>query len=431
MGDGILTYFGYPRAHEDDAEQAVRAGLALIDALRRLQAPEPLKVRVGIDTGLVVVGDLIGSGESQERGIVGETPNLAARLQAVAAPNTVVISPKTHRLLAELFEYQDLGSIEVKGFAKPVHAYQVLRPSAVESRFEALHTTATPLVGRDEQIEILMRCWQQAKKGDGSVVLISGEPGIGKSRITQAIQDGLSTDLHTRLRYFCSAHHQDSALYPIIGQLERAAGFQRDETNEQRLIKLESLLARATNDWRGPVPLLAELLSIPTGQRYPALNLVPQKRKENTFNAFLAQLEGLAASQPVLMLFEDVHWMDPTSLELIALIVDRVAHLQVLLLITARPEFTPPWPDRTHITKLALTRFSRREGAALVELVTSGKALPEEVMNQILAHTDGVPLFVEELTKMVLESGLLEERSGNYVLERPLPPLANGRCHWS
>ena len=248
MGDGVLAYFGYPRAHEDDAERAVRAGLALIDAVRRISTQESLQVRIGVGTGLVVVGDLIGSGEAQERGIVGETPNLAARLQAAADPDTIVIDPMTHRLLADLFEYRDLGGIEVKGFAAPVQAYQVVRPSTVESRFEAMHATTTPLVGRDEETDLLMRRWQHAKDGDGSVVLIAGEPGIGKSRITQAILERLKDELHTRLRYFCSPHHQDSELYPITTQLERAAGFRRDDSVEQRLNKLEALLSQASND---------------------------------------------------------------------------------------------------------------------------------------------------------------------------------------
>jgi class 3 adenylate cyclase len=278
MGDGVLVYFGYPQAHEDDAERAVRTGLELVHAVGGLKAGVPLKTRVGIATGLVVVGDLVGSGEAQERGIVGETPNLAARLQAIAEPNTVVIAESTRNLLGDLFDFENLGAKNLKGITEAVRAWAALRASSVESRFEALRTATTPLVGRDEEIELLMRRWTQAKAGDGSVVLISGEPGIGKSRITDAVQERLSAEPHTRLRFFCSPHHQDSALYPAIAQLERAAGFRRDDTSEQRLEKLEAVLLQATNDINEIAPLLADLLSIPTGSRYPTVDLTPQKR---------------------------------------------------------------------------------------------------------------------------------------------------------
>jgi class 3 adenylate cyclase len=315
MGDGVLVYFGYPQAHEDDVERAVRAGLELIQAVGGLKSRTSLQTRVGIATGLVIVGDLIGSGEAQERGIVGETPNLAARLQAGATPGSIAIDPTTRRLLGGLFEFRDLGAIEAKGFDNRVQAYEVVRPSMVESRFEALRTATTPLVGRDEEVELLLRRWEQAKRGDGCVVLISGEPGIGKSRVTETIVERLGGEPHTRLRYFCSPHHKDSALYPSIAQLERAAGFRREDTAEQRLPKLEAVLAQGTNDLNEAVPLLAALLSIPTRDRYQPLQLTPQKRKEKTLHALMAQLEGLASRRPVLMVWEDVHWSDPTTCE--------------------------------------------------------------------------------------------------------------------
>jgi predicted ATPase/class 3 adenylate cyclase len=424
MGDGVLVYFGYPQAYEDDTERAVRAGLELIDAVGQLRKTEPLQVRVGIDTGLVVVGDLVGSGDSQERGVVGETPNLAARLQAVAAPNAVVIGPRTRRLLADLFEYQDLGQIDVKGFAEPVHAYQVVRVSSVESRFEALRTTTTPLVGRDEEIELLMRRWQQAKDGNGSVVLISGEPGIGKSRIAATLVERLGAEPHTRLRYFCSPHHQDSALYPSIAQLERAAGFRREDTAEQRLAKLEAVLALGTNDLSEAAPLLADLLSIPSGDRYPPLNLTPQKRKERTLDAQWAQVEGLSARQPVLIAFEDVHWSDPTTRESLDLLVDRVPALRVLVLITFRPEFKLRWISRPHVTLLSLSRLPPGQRAEMIAQVTGGKPLPKEIADEIVDRTDGVPLFVEELTKAVIESGILTETGDRYAITGPVAPLA-------
>src|SRR5215469_16030701 len=313
MGDGVLAYFGYPQAHEDDAERAVRAGLALVEAVPKLDGHggTALQERIGIATGVVVVGDLLGDGAAQEQAVVGETPNLAARLQAMAEPGAVVIASSTRGLTRGLFEYRDLGTVALKGLAENVPARQVLGVGSAEGRFEALRTATTPLVGRDEEIELLLRRWEQAKRGDGQVVLISGEPGIGKSRIAQTIVERISGEPHTRLRYFCSPHHQDSALYPSIAQLERAAGFRREDTPEQRLAKLEAVLAQGTNDLCEAVPLLADLLSIPIGDRYPALNLTPQKRKEKTLHAQLAQVEGLAARQPVLMVWEDVHWSDP------------------------------------------------------------------------------------------------------------------------
>jgi class 3 adenylate cyclase/predicted ATPase len=421
MGDAVLAYFGYPKAEEHDAERSVRAALALVEAVPKLKtaAASPLQVRVGISTGLVVVGDLVGSGEAQERAVVGETPNLAARLQAAASPNTVLISASTQRLLTGLFEYRDLGAIDVKGFAAPVRAFQVLRPSAVESRFEALRTPSTLLVGRGEEVDVLLRCWEQAKRGDGRVVLISGEPGIGKSRIVQKMLDKLSAEQHARLRYFCSPHHQDSALYPIISQLERAAGFRRDDTDNERLDKLERVLAQGT-DARAVVPLLADLLSISVGERYPALNLTPQKRKERTLQAHLAQIEALAGLQPVLTVFEDVHWSDPSTRDALDLIVERVASLRVLLIITFRPGLSPAWIARPHVVSLSLSRLSPSESAELIKQVTGGKALPKEIADQIVGRTDGVPLFIEELTKSVVESGLLTEAGDHYALAKPI-----------
>ena len=429
MGDGVLVYFGYPQAHEHDAERALRAGLELAETMDRMQAPpdiEPLQVRVGIATGLVVVGDLVGSGEAQERGIVGETPNLASRLQALAATGAVMVAASTRKLTGGLFEYEDLGAVEVKGFAEPVQAWRVLRASGVASRFEAFHSTAalTPLVGRDEEVELLLRRWQRAKSGEGHVVLLSGEPGIGKSRLTRAIQERLSDEPHVRLLYFCSPHHQASALFPFISQLERAAGLERDDGGERKLDKIEALLARSTNAIARDAAVLSELLSVPSGGRYPPLDLHPQKRKETTVTTLLAQLDGLAARQPVLMIFEDAHWIDPTSLELLELTVERVPSRAVLLVITFRPEFTAPWVGRPHVTMRPLSRLGRREAMVIVEKVAGDKALPKEVVDQIVGRTDGVPLFVEELTKAVLESELLRGEGDQYVLTAPLPQLA-------
>jgi class 3 adenylate cyclase len=423
MGDGVLVYFGYPQAHEDDAERAVRAGLGLVQAVGGLKSGAPLQTRVGIATGLVVVGDLVGTGEAQERGILGETPNLAARLQAVE-PNTVAIAESTRKLLGNLFELQELGAKHLKGIAEPVRAWAALRASSVESRFEALRTATTPLVGRDEELALLMRRWEQAKAGDGCIVLISGEPGIGKSRIAQTVVERIGAEPHTRMRYFCSPHHQDSALYPSIAQLERAAGFRREDTSEQRLDKLEAILAQGTNDLSQAVPLLADLLSIPTGDRYPPLNLTPQERKEKTLQVQLSQVDGLAARQPVLMVFEDVHWSDPTTRESLDLLVDRIPTLRVLMILTFRPEFMPPWLGRPHVTLLNLNRLPPRQRAEMITHVTGNKALPKEIADQIVDRPDGVPLFIEELTKTVIETGIVTEAGDHYAVAGPVTLLA-------
>jgi class 3 adenylate cyclase len=418
LGDGVLAYFGYPQAHEEDAERAVRAGLGLVEAMSELDddSGAPLRVRVGIATGLVIVGDLLGEGPVQECEVVGETPNLAARLQTLAAPNTVVISGTTRLLLGELFEYCALGRRPIKGFRDPVPIWQVTGASTVDSRFEALRATTTQLVGRDEEIDLLMRQWRRAKDGEGQIVLISGEPGIGKSRIARTVLERLGGEPHAPLRYFCSPHHQDSALYPSIMQLKRAAGLRRDDTDEQRLDKLEAVLAHGTDDVNEAVPLLAKLLSIPTGDRYSPLNLTPHRRKEKTLHAQLAQIEGLANHQPVLIVFEDVHWSDPTTRELLDLLIDRVQTLRVLAIITYRPEFAPAWVARPHVILLSLSRLPPPQCAEIMVQVTGGKTLPKEIADQIIDRSDGVPLFIEELTKAVVESGNLTETGGHYAV---------------
>jgi len=324
MGDGVLIYFGYPQAHEHDAERAVRAGLELIAAMTALKSPLSLQTRIGIATGVVVIGDLVGSGEAQERGIVGETPNLAARLQGVAEPNMVVIAEGTRRLLGNLFELQDLGPKDLKGIAGPARAWAALGASSVESRFEAFHATElTALVGREEELELLTRRWARAKTGEGQVVLLSGEAGIGKSRLTAALLEHLASEPHTRLRYFCSPQHTDSALYPIIGQMERAAGLRHDDKPQAKLDKLDTMLAQTSTSIEDAA-LFAETLSLPNDGCYPALALLPEQRRQRMLDAPMAQIQALTRTSPVLMILEDAHWSDPTSLELFGRVVDRV-----------------------------------------------------------------------------------------------------------
>jgi predicted ATPase/class 3 adenylate cyclase len=408
MGDGVLIYFGYPQAHEDDAERAVRAGLETVAAVGNLKIHAPLQTRVGIATGLVVVGDLIGSGASQEQAIVGETPNLAARLQGVAEPNSVVISESARRLLGNLFELADLGARELKGIAGLVRAWAVLRTASIESRFEALRADAlTDLIGRGEELALLLRRWSRAKDGEGQVVLLSGEPGIGKSRLTAALMQRVDSEPHTRLRYFCSPQHTDSALYPIISHTERTAGFARDDTAKAKLDKLDTLLAPRVAPSSTPLEdkaLVAEMLSLPNDGRYPLVKLGPQQRRQKTLEALTAQLEALSRSNPVLMIFEDVHWIDPTSLEVLGRVVDQIRSAGVLLIITYRPEFEAAWIGRSHVTALILNRLGGREIAAIVDGVAGDALLPESVRQDIIERTDGIPLFVEEITKAVLEA---------------------------
>ncbi|SDR63926.1 SAM domain (Sterile alpha motif) [Rhizobiales bacterium GAS113] len=406
MGDGVLAYFGYPNAHEHDAERAVRAGLALVEAVPKLKtaAGVPLQVRVGIATGLVVVGDLLGAGAAQEQAVVGETPNLAARLQALAEPNAVVIADSTRRLLGNLFELKDLGAMDLKGIAGPARAWAALRASSAESRFEALHTTGlTALVGREEEFELLLRRWSRAKTGHGQAVLLFGEGGIGKSRLTAALLERLAAESHTRLRYFCSPQHTDSALHPFIGQMERAAGLSYDDKLQVKLDKLDRVLTQ-TSTSPEDAALIAEMLSLPNDGRYPAPELVPEQRRQRVLEALMAQLEGLAQLRPVLMILEDAHWVDPTSLEVFGRIVDRIRTIPVLLIVTFRPEFDAPWVGRAHVSSLMLNRLGEGETAAIIARLVGNKTLPADVLAEIVERTDGIPLFVEEMTKAVLEA---------------------------
>ena len=427
MGDGLLVYFGYPQAHEDDAERAVRAGLDIVAKVGRLPLPsgEPLQVRVGIATGLVVVGETIGEGPAQEQAVFGEAPNLAAHLQQLAAPNSVLVAASTHGLLGSVFVCADLGRVAVKGKSKRVAAWRVIGECVVESRFEAMRPKRlTRFVGRQEQLSRLLNFWEQAKRGAGQVVLLCGEPGIGKSRISNALLDSIAEEPHIKIRYQCSPHHTNSPFFPVVNQLERAACFEREDLPNTKLDKLEAVLSQAGDASLADAPLYAALLSIPSGARYPALKLTPQRQKELTITALTRQLLGLACSRPVLLLIEDVHWIDATTLEAISRSISSIKTTPILLLITFRPEFLPSWLDQSHVTMLRLNRLSREQVGTMVIDVTDGKELPPEVYDQIVSRTDGVPLFVEELTKTVLESGQLRAAGDRYIPIAPLPSLA-------
>ena len=426
MGDGVLAYFGWPQAHEDEAERAVRAGLAVVETVKGLSTKncQQLSVRVGIATGLVVVGELVGTGAAQENAVVGETPNLAARLQTLAEPGSVLISELTFRLIGKLFEVKRIRPQKLHGFDTPTNSYQVLGEGRAEGRFDALHAGGTaPLAGRDLEIALLVERWNLAASGEGQVVELFGEAGIGKSRILQELRERLKEESITYLRYFCSPYHTQTALYPVTDQLLRAADINRTDPPEKQLAFLEEALSPTQNPQEA-IPLIAALLSIPVGNRYPKLDLMPQKQNTRTFEVLIEQLEALAAKKPVLMLLEDAHHLDPVSAELFDVIVDRMQRLPIMLVATYRPEGIVRWNGFPHATVLTLNRLSRAQAASIITVMTGGKQLPSPVLDQILSKTEGVPLFIEELTKVILESGLLNESGEDYKLSRPLPPLA-------
>jgi class 3 adenylate cyclase/tetratricopeptide (TPR) repeat protein len=423
MGDGILAYFGFPRAHEDDAERAVRAGLEIAGVVRTLKtrAIEKLQVRVGIATGLVVVGDLVGQGAAQEQAVVGDTPNLAARLQGVALPGQVVIAEATRRLLGDVFDIAHLGGQSLKGIAGQPSAYGVISERIAESRFEARASGAmSNMVGRDHELALMLERWKQAKAGEGQLVLLSGEAGIGKSRLARGMIDAVSSETHVRVSYQCSPYHADSPLYPMIQQLAFAAGIKPDDDNDDKLDRLEKVLVGAESDR----PLFAALLGLQTEGRYGALSWTPQQQRARTLQALVNQLVELSRGKPVLFVLEDAHWIDATTLELIDLCLDRVASARVLMLVTTRPTFQHGFGGHPIVTKLALNRLGRDQIASIVNRLTNGKMLPGELLGIIAAKTDGVPLFVEEITKTVLESGELRETTAAYQLTGPLSRLS-------
>ncbi len=425
MGDGVLAYFGWPQAHEDEAERAVRTGLAIVEAVPRLSSPKAteLAARVGIATGLVVVGDLVGNEEARERTVIGETPNLAARLQSLAAPGAVVIAAATRRLLGTLFACEDLGAQQIKGFDVPVPAWQVRGECEPTGRFQALRgARLTRLVGREDELALLFGCWQRAKASEGQIVLLSGEPGIGKSRLAQELKERAARDGDTQIELRCSAHYQNTPLYPIIEHLQRMAGFARHDSPEGKLAKLEQILS--SEHEVDTVPLLAALLSLPHPAGHPRITLSPQRQKERTQEALVAWLTGEAARGALCCVWEDLHWADPSTQEILPRLFDQVPTCRILLLLTFRPEFAPATALPSSAAHLTLGRLGGTHVGAMVEGVTGGRTLPTEVARQIVAKTDGVPLFVEELTKAVVELGLLREVNGHYELRGPLSPFA-------
>jgi class 3 adenylate cyclase len=430
LGDGLLVYFGYPQAHEDDAQRAVRAGLGILDAMGMLNARLErengirLAVRIGIHTGPVVVGTM-GSGGRHEQLALGETPNLAARLQSLATPDTVVISEATHRLVQGYFRCDDLGSLNLKGVETPLRVYCVVAESAAQSRLDvAVASGLTPLVGREHEVGLLRERWAQSRDGLGQAVLLSGEAGIGKSRLVRVLTEHVADEGALWLTLRCSPYHTNSAFYPVIAHLQRLLQWHRHETPAARLATLEQALQTASLPLAETVPLLAALLALPVPEQYPPLVLSPQRQKQKTQEALVAWLLAETARQPVLAVWEDLHWADPSTLELLELLLDHVPTAPLLLVLTARPEFRPSWTPRSYVTQLTLMRLSRHQSEEMVVRVTGGKPVPAEVQAQIVAKTDGIPLFVEELAKTVLESSLVQEVTGRYVLTGPLPPLA-------
>jgi class 3 adenylate cyclase/tetratricopeptide (TPR) repeat protein len=415
VGDGILTYFGWPTAHEEDAERAVRAALEIVHTVKRASSTEDLSVRIGIATGPVVVGEAAGTGD-QSRLAVGSTPNLAARLQGLASADQVIIAGSTRRLVGSVFELSDLGEQDLNGISEPVHVWRAERALLTDSRFEARHGQEglTPLVGREEEVDLLLRRWSQSRDGEGQVLLLSGEPGIGKSRILGALRERLEAQGAQALRFQCSPYYVNSAFWPVIDNFERTLRFSRDETAEAKLDTLETLVVAQCGRPLADVRFVASILSIACEERYGERPMTPQKHKDETLRTLVDLTEAAARRQPTVLLFEDAHWADPTTLEVLDLLIDRVRNVPVLIVLTHRPEFQSRWSGQGHVTALNLSKLMRTQSAAMVSSLAGGKALPEALLEQILTRTDGVPLFVEELTRSILESGELTKAGDRY-----------------
>ncbi len=427
MGDGILVYFGYPQAHEDDPERAVRAGLRIIAGVAELE-PQPglrLHVRIGIATGLVVAGDIIGQGASEEHAVLGVTPNLAARLQSLAEADSVVISDATRRITGGFFDYRDLGHHQLKGISEPEQAWHVLGESAAVSRFEASAGSGlSPLVGRQEEVGLVFNRWRQSQEGEGQMVVFSGEAGVGKSRIVEEFRSQLEDNTYGLIALSCSPFHTNSALYPVINCLIRVMEFRRDDPIATRADKLDAFIETLELPLTDIAPYLAPVLLETDLDRYAVPQGSPEEHRKKVSEALLALMLAQSRLLPMIMIVEDAQWLDPSSEEFLGLLIERLRSWRIFLLVTARPEFQPRWGSHPHLTTLTLNRLSRSDSSALVQNVTGGRDLPEAVLEQIVTKTDGIPLFVEELTKTVLETGLVEERDGRYQLVGPLNELA-------
>jgi len=431
MGDGILVYFGYPRAHEDEAERSARAALDIVDAMAEVNAAVPrppgveLAVRIGIATGPVIVGDQIGEGTASETAVVVETPNLAARLQALAQPNQIIVSAATRAMLGDHFDFEDLGAFELKGFAERVPAWRVLSARDVESRFGATRAeSSAPLVGRQVEMGLLLRAWDSSCYDRGQVVLVQGEPGVGKSRLLEGLREATAKD-HIWVAIRCSPFHTASALHPIIEHLKRVFGWQPEDTPQHHLTQLEAGLGGfKTLPLFESVRLFADLMSVPVPEdRYQRLSMTAQRQRDATLDAIVAWLIELAERAPVLMAWEDLHWADPTTLETLGMLIEQAPTAALLVVATYRPELTPPWPQRSHMTPITLNRLERPEVETMVSHFAGGRSLPGEVVDHIVAKADGVPLYVEELTKAILGSGVLAARGDAYVLSGALAQL--------
>ncbi|MBV8771699.1 MAG: AAA family ATPase, partial [Deltaproteobacteria bacterium] len=427
LGDGLLVYFGYPVSHEDDAQRAVRAGLEIVQAIWSLreQLARPLRVRVAIHTGLVLVGHLGGDTNPDPMAILGETPNIAARLQAIAEPGTVVVSDATYRLIEGYFVCRSLGTPPLKGVTMAIEAFEVVEPTGIYTRFErAVASGLTALVGREQELESLLQHWQESARGSGRVVMLSGEPGIGKSRLLRALKERTAGEWIIDFEARCSPYYSNSSLHPVTELLQNALHFKHDDDAETKF----KLLERKLEEWDftepGVIPLFAALLSLPPNQRYPALPMTPSRQKQKTFEAITAFLLRAAERRPTRLIVEDLHWADPSTLELLEFIIEQVPRARLFVALAFRPEFVPPWSRRAQVTKISLDRLSSSDIELMVRSIAGGKLLPAAVSNEIAAKTEGVPLFVEELTRMVLESGLLKERNGAFELTSPLPALA-------